>query len=226
MKNIALFLIFASVLICMGCNEPNPPRILIAGDSTAQGYDTAKTTMRGWGQILPELLDERIEVLNHAKAGRSTKSFQDEARWDTLIAHTQKGDYVLIQFSHNDTSTKPERHASPEDFRRNLIRFINDVRAKEAHPVLLTSLVMRTFQDGNLVDNRLKTYPGIVRSLAREYNVPLIDVNLHTRDLILLLGDENSKALYVENDDTHTNEAGARAVAEIIAEGLKDLGLK
>lgn len=217
-------LLLASMLALTGCESTSSAkRIFIAGDSTAQGYDTTKTTMRGWGQILPSLLPEDVEVVNCAKAGRSTKSFREEGRWDSIMNRAQAGDWVLIQFSHNDTSTKPERHASPEDFRNNLIRFIEETRAKEANPLLLTPLVMRTFHERNLIDNRLKTYPGIIREVARTYSVPMIDVNLRTRDLVLLLGDENSKGLYVENDDTHTCEAGAEAVAKFVAEGLKEL---
>lgn len=221
-------LLLSLIILCIGAscgNETHKPSIFIAGDSTAQGYDTAKTVMRGWGQMLPYYICDEILVKNHAKAGRSTKSFLAEGRWDSIMNCVQEGDWVLIQFSHNDTSTRPERHASPEDFRKNLIRFIEETRAKKANPMLLTPLVMRTFHEGNLIDNRLKTYPGIIRKVAKEYDVPMIDVNLKTRDLILHLGDEKSKALYVPNDDTHTCEEGARAVAEIVAEGLEAYGI-
>ena len=221
MKTHTLLFIFSLLLVIIGCNDAHKPRIFIAGDSTAQGYDTTKTVMRGWGQMLPYYICDGVEVINHAKAGRSTKSFRAEGRWDSLMSQVQKGDWVIIQFSHNDTSTKPERHASPEDFRNNLIRFAEEVRAKGANPMLLTPLVMRTFHEGDLIDGRLKTYPGIIRKIAQEYSIPMIDVNLKTRDCILLLGDEDSKKLYVPNDDTHTSEAGARVVAEIVAEGLR-----
>lgn len=215
----------ALFIIMLSCTQPHSPTLFIAGDSTAQGYDTTKTVMRGWGQILPEYLCGGLKVENHAKAGRSTKSFRAEGRWDSIMSRVRKDDWVLIQFSHNDTSVKPERHASPTDFKKNLILFINETRTKGAHPLLLTPLVMRTFHEGNLIDSRLKTYPGIIRQVAKEYNVPLIDINLKTRDLILRLGDEESKELYVPNDDTHTSEAGARAVAEFVAEGLKEHGI-
>ena len=225
MKTLYSVLFSLIILLAMTSSDTHRPRIFIAGDSTAQGYDTTKTVMRGWGQMLPYYICDGTEVVNHAKAGRSTKSFRDEGRWDSLMNQVRKGDWVLIQFSHNDTSTKPERHASPEDFRKNLIRFIEETRSKGANPMLLTPLVMRTFHEGNLIDNRLKTYPGIIRKVAKEYNIPMIDVNLKTRDMILLLGDERSKDLYVPNDDTHTCEAGARAVARIVAEGLKEYGI-
>ena len=95
--------------------------------------------------MLPEFLDDNVEVVNHAMGGRSTKTFLNEGRWDKLMAQVRKGDYVFIQFGHNDASTRPERHASRADYRDNLLKMIQDVRDKKAHPVLLTSVVMRTF---------------------------------------------------------------------------------
>ena len=237
MKRI-LLLILIPVLLSFQ-SVPNKVRIYIAGDSTAQSYDTTKTLQRGWGQFLSLYFNDKVEVVNKAKAGRSTKSFQDEGRWAEIVSNIRKGDWVIIQFGHNDTSDKPERHASPEDFKNNLIKFITDVRKKKANPILLTPVVMRTFKDGVLVDDRLKQYPGITREVAKEYNVPLIDVNQKTRDLVLKLGDEKSKPLYMwiepgidpskpdgSKDDTHSLEAGAMQIAKFVAEGFKDLRLK
>ncbi|WP_321437641.1 rhamnogalacturonan acetylesterase [uncultured Bacteroides sp.] len=235
MKKILLLILIPFLLSFQSSDKI---RVYIAGDSTAQTYDTTKTLQRGWGQMLPSFFDDKVEVINKAKAGRSTKSFQDEGRWTEIVSDIRKGDWVIIQFGHNDTSDKPERHASPEDYRKNLIKFITDVRRKKANPILLTSVVMRTFKDGALVDDRLKVYPGITREVAKEYNVPMIDINLKTRDLILKLGDEKSKSLYMwlepgvdpskpdgSKDDTHSLEAGAKQIAKYVAEGIKELKL-
>lgn len=209
----------------ISCTGPTAT-LYIAGDSTAQSYDLSKTTLCGWGQVLPLFADGNLTIVNRAKAGRSTKSFRAEGLWDSIMVAVKPGDWVAIQFAHNDTSPKPERYSSPEDFRNNLVAFVEDVRSKKAYPVLLTPLVMRTFHEGNLIDDRLKTYPGVVREVASSYDVPMIDVNLETRDLILRKGDEASKSLYAENDDTHLSEEGAREVAGIIADGIKALRLK
>lgn len=225
MRDIKTILILLSVF-CLLSSCGKKASLHIAGDSTAQSYDLSKTSMCGWGQMLPLYTDGEIEIINNAKAGRSTKSFREEGRWDSLMVNVKPNDWVIIQFAHNDTSTKPERHASPEEFRANLIRFAEEVRAKKAYPLLLTPLVMCTFIDGNLVDNRLKTYPGIIREVAHTYQIPMIDVNLKMRDYVLLLGPEDSQSLFVENDDTHTNVEGARLVAGYIAEGIKELRLK
>lgn len=215
-------------------------RIFIAGDSTAQTYrEDRDGLIKGWGQMLPDFLNENVEVVNHAIGGRSTKTFLNEGRWDKLISEVRKGDFVFIQFGHNDASTRPERHASLADYKANLTKMIQDVRSKKATPVLLTSMVMRTFVNGNLVDDRLKGYPVMMRHLAKEMNVCLIDVNQKTNDFVTVLGDKASIPYYrwVEpgvdkakpdglKDDTHMMEKGAKQVAYSVAEGIKELKLK
>ncbi|VBB48021.1 conserved hypothetical protein [uncultured Paludibacter sp.] len=215
-------------------------KIFIAGDSTAQTYQERKDGLiKGWGQMLSLFLDDKVEIVNHAIGGRSTKTFLNEGRWNKLLSEVSKGDYVFIQFGHNDASKRPERHASYADYYDNLVKMIQDVRAKKAHPILLTSMVMRTFVNGNLTDDRLKGYPVITRFVAKKYNVPLIDVNQKTKDFITVLGDEASIPYYrhVEprvdpqkinglKDDTHTMEKGATQVAYFIAEDIKELNLK
>lgn len=228
-------------LLAMGFTLPqeNKTRIFIAGDSTAQTYREERDGLiKGWGQMLPLFLHEEVEVINHAIGGRSTNSFIAEGRWDRLVSEVREGDYVFIQFGHNDASTRPERHTSYEEYEQNLVKMIGDVRAKQATPVLLTSIVMRTFVNGHLTDNRLKGYPVITRKVAKELDVFMIDTNLKTRDFITMLGDEASKPYYrwVEpgvdhvkpeglQDDTHTMEKGAMQVAFFVAEGMMELNL-
>lgn len=239
MKKI-IYLILGVFIVVSSFKATNKPvKILIAGDSTAQTYTEERDGLiRGWGQMLPLFLDSSITVVNHAIGGRSTKSFIAERRWERLLDETHAGDIVMIQFGHNDSSTRPERHASYQQYEENLIKMIQDVRQKSATPILITSVVMRTFVDGNLVDDRLKGYPAIMRKLAREHQVLLIDINLRSRDFITMLGDEASKPYYrwVEpgvdpvrpeglQDDTHTMEKGAQKIACFVAEGLSALDL-
>lgn len=239
MKRGIFFILVASLVFCSFVKNDKKIRIFIAGDSTAQTYrENRDGLIKGWGQMLPLFLDGQVEVVNHAIGGRSTKSFIDEGRWDKLVSEIGKGDYVFIQFGHNDASTRPERHASYDEYEKNLTKMIEDVRQKKANPVLLTSIVMRTFINGNLVDDRLKGYPAIARKVAKKYNVPLLDINLVTRDFVTLLGDEASKPYYrwVEpgvdaqkpeglKDDTHMMEKGAKQVAYFIAEAIKNTNL-
>jgi lysophospholipase L1-like esterase len=234
------FLVLLSLLL-MGfiTVQDSKTKIFIAGDSTAQTYNEERDGLiKGWGQMLDCYLNENIEVVNHAIGGRSTNSFIAEGRWDKLLSEVKPGDYVFIQFGHNDASTRPERHTSYEEYEVNLKRMIEDVRKKDAHPVLLTSLVMRTFVNGHLIDDRLKGYPVITRKVAKEEDVPLIDINLKSHDFITMLGDEESKPYYrwVEpgvdpkkpdglQDDTHMMEKGAKQVAQFVAEGIAELNL-
>ena len=234
------FLILLSLFL-MGFDsvQERDTKIFIAGDSTAQTYREERDGLiKGWGQMLDYYFKENIEVVNHAIGGRSTNIFIAEGRWEKLLSEVKPGDYVLIQFGHNDASTRPDRHTSYEEYEVNLKRMISDVRKKNACPVLLTSVVMRTFVNGNLIDDRLKGYPVITRKVAEEEKVPLIDINQKTRDFITMLGDEASKPYYrwVEpgvdpkkpdglQDDTHMMEKGAKQVALFVAEGIAGLDL-
>ncbi|WP_288180115.1 rhamnogalacturonan acetylesterase, partial [Bacteroides sp. CAG:633] len=140
---LALFLVFTAF-------KADKPAITIfmIGDSTMADKDlTGGNPERGWGQMLPGFLSEEIRVDNHAVNGRSTKSFIDEGRWDKVLSLLKKGDYVFIQFGHNDEKTDPKRHtdAGGGSFDANLKRFVTEARAKGAIPVLFNSIVRRNF---------------------------------------------------------------------------------
>ncbi|MCQ2203475.1 MAG: rhamnogalacturonan acetylesterase [Bacteroidales bacterium] len=208
-------------------------KLFIAGDSTAKTYNPDSTILRGWGQMIGHYLGDDFVVDNHAEGGRSTKLFLSEQRWKRIYDSIQAGDVVIIQFGHNDASTRPERHTPLATYEQNLIQMVNDTRIKGGVPVLATSIVMRTFNRSVLVDDRLKAYPAATRRVARDYNVKLIDAYTMTRDTILLLGNEESKKLYNwtapgtdphypegSHDDTHTNALGADTYAKLIAQCL------
>lgn len=233
--------VFSTVIIFLLLAFQAPDRqvrVFIAGDSTAQTYKERDGLIRGWGQMLHKFLTDDVMVVNHAIGGRSSKTFIEEGRWDRLLSEVQSGDYVIIQFGHNDASTRPDRHASHSDYYQNLVKFVNDVRNKDANPILATSVVMRTFKDRVMVDDRLKAYPAITRMVSRDLSVPLIDVNVRTRDMVLLLGDAPSKPYYrwldagIDpvrpdgiQDDTHMLELGATQVASFIAEEISGQNL-
>src|SRR5512139_1505791 len=124
-----------------------PVTIFLAGDSTMAAKRSEKRPETGWGECLQQFFDSTsVIVENHAKNGRSTRTFIAESLWQAIVDSLKSGDYVFIQFGHNDKSQqKPERYSSPEDFRENLKRFVRDVRDKKAIPVLLTPVVRRRF---------------------------------------------------------------------------------
>ena len=109
-----------------------PPRVLIAGDSTASSYPAERAPQTGWGQAFPYFVNDGVVVVNRAVSGRSTKSFIEEGKWASLLAAVRRGDIVLISFGHNDSrDDAPERYAEPAGaFRENLVRFANDVAEK------------------------------------------------------------------------------------------------
>jgi pectinesterase len=216
------------------------PILFLAGDSTLADKPDALHPERGWGQLLRELVLPPLRLDNRAANGRSTKSFRDEGRWDDLLQALSPGDWVVIQFGHNDEkSADPSRFTEPEgDFRANLVRFVRETRARSAHPVLATPIVRRRFDDAGVFADSHGDYPRAVRAVAAEENVPLLEMENVTRALVTDLGAASSRSLYLHfepgedprwpggfHDDTHLSELGARAFAALAAGEMKRAGL-
>ena len=211
--------------------------IFICGDSTAASYDPNETPMTGWGQVLNEFLPD-IPVFNHAKAGRSTKSFLEEGLLQALDGSLRPGDLMLVQFAHNDENEKPERHTEPwTDFSLNLGTFASFAKARGARPVFLTPICMRIWENGVLQETHGE-YPEAMRVQARELSVPLIDVYRESFRIVSEAGEEGSKAFFMHflpgqdprwpdglSDNAHTRREGALRFAACAGKGLKALGL-
>lgn len=198
-----------------------PIRIVLVGDSTV-------TDEAGWGPGFKAMLGSRVECINTAVGGRSSKSFRDEGRWEKALA--LKGDYVLIQFGHNDEKGKgPERETEPETtYRANMIRYVDDVRAAGGQPILVTSMVRRQFdKTGQMPETNLTRYAVAVRQIAQEKHVPLIDLNKLSHDFFEPLGVKASDTYGPLDrktngpDRTHLNAKGSSAMGRIVAEELK-----
>ena len=213
----------------------------MAGDSTMAIKSTKNYPETGWGMPFVYMFDSTVKVDNRAKNGRSTKSFIAEGLWEALIRDVEQDDYVFIQFGHNDeVPSKGEKVYSPPDkYRENLTRFVNETRAKKAFPVLLTSVSRRKFDSaGNAIPTHGE-YPDIVRNLAKDLNVPLIDHDKISLELLQKFGVEKSKLLFLQlqpgehpnypggkDDNTHFNELGARLMAQIVVNEIKNLKLE
>lgn len=211
-----------------------PLRVFLIGDSTCATKDLAKQNPeRGWGQMFQPLFDGSVTVENHAVNGRSSKSFRDEGRWDPILSRLQAGDWVFIQFGHNDQKVQDSsRYSAPAQYAENLRRYVRETRAKGAVPVLLTPIVRRHFS-GESLDDTHGAYLDAVRRVAAGEQTPLIDAERLTRAWVAELGDEASKAFYMwveegtcplwpdgRQDNTHLNVRGARTVARMIAAEL------
>jgi lysophospholipase L1-like esterase len=224
-------LLLAAAVASAGFAPPSRLTVHLVGDSTmADKPDPARNPERGWGQALPRYLGEGATVANHARNGRSSRSFIAEGRWDSVRVRLRKGDYVLIQFGHNDQKSEDStRYTNPYTaYRRNLERFVAESRAAGATPVLLSSIVRRQFNAAGVLQDTHGVYPWVARTVARETGTPFVDLQLLTEELVLRAGPERSKALYVwageRRDDTHLSPAGADSVARLAAVALRGLG--
>jgi lysophospholipase L1-like esterase len=215
-----------------------PVTVWLAGDSTMAQKQPDKRPETGWGEALQPCFDSsRVRIANRAMNGRSTRSFVAEGRWKAIVDSLKAGDYVFIQFGHNDEKVGTANYSSPDDYRRNLLRFVDDVRSRGGHPVLFTPVVRRRFEGTRLVDTH-GAYPDAARAAAAEGHVPLVDMTRTSAALVEPLGPDSSRALWLHlepgananypagvHDDTHFNPRGAERMAGLAVEALRALHL-
>jgi lysophospholipase L1-like esterase len=183
--------------------------------------------------------DSTVSVDNRAVNGRSTRTFIEEKRWDPVVNDLQEGDYVFIQFGHNDEVPAKKSYVPEKDFKDNLIKYVTDTRNKKANPVLITPVARRKFDSSGHIQETHAVYAQIVRDVAKENKVPLIDLSEKSKALYQQLGPEVSKQLFNyllpgehpnypdgKEDDTHFSESGARKIAEIVLAEIKNLKLE
>lgn len=208
--------------------------IFIAGDSTASIKETKAYPETGWGMPFVHFWDSSVTIVNKAKNGRSTKTFLSEGLWQSIIDKAGEGDYVIIQFGHNDESKeKKERYATPDTFMMNLTRFVQETRAKKAIPVLFTPVSRRKFDSTGTALETHKEYSALVKAVAEKEQVLFFDLDAQSRALYQQMGKENSKLLFLQlkkgehpnypdgkEDNTHFNELGARLIAQMILQAL------
>ena len=220
------------------------PVLFTIGDSTVKNEDSDDDSMWGWGSVISELFDtDRISVENHAMAGRSARTFLDEGRWDKIYNALQPGDFVLIQFGHNDGGdintgkARGELHGSDDESKvfkmeatgKNKViytygwylrKFIMDAREKGATPIIL-SHAPRNKWHGDSIESNAKSFGLWAKEAAEQGNACFIDLNKISGGKLQSLGKEKSAA-YFKRDHTHSSRAGAMLNAESIAEGLRD----
>lgn len=216
--------------------DPATCTLHLAGDSTLADKPLRPAhPERGWGQMLPLYVSPQLRIANHAMNGRSTRSFLAEGRWKTLLERVQPGDFVLIQFGHNDEKTVQGRRVTEPfgSFQENLERFVRDVRARRATPILATPIVRRRFDaEGRLTDTH-GDYPEGVRRAAARQQAPLLELHDRSRDLLARLGPERSLALFCHaapgeyerapdglKDDTHLSPTGASRICDLAVEEI------
>ncbi len=210
-------------------------RIFMAGDSTMSIKAQTAYPETGWGMPFVHFWDNEVQVINRAKNGRSTKTFRAEGIWATMIDEMQEGDYVFIQFGHNDeVKEKIGSYTTPAEFTANLKQYIADTRIKKAIPVLLTPVSRRKFDaNGNPVGTH-EIYSALVREVAKAEKTILIDHDSLSMAAYGRLGMETSKLLFLQlqpdehpnypagkEDNTHFNELGARLMAQLVLQEIR-----
>jgi len=229
-------LIFLILLISTTCFAQKTTLYTIGDSTMANKKDPDRNPEHGWAQVLQSFFNDDIIVVNKAVNGRSTKSFINEKRWDSIYKKLKKGDYVFIEFGHNDEKIEDStRYTNPHTtYRYNLIRFVKESREKGAIPVLLTSIARRNFNEKGVLVPTHGDYPLETRLTAQEYKVPFIDLEYYTELLEQSYGPEKSKKLHLhfkagknpyydkdKADDTHLSLEGAKAIAQIVINRIK-----
>ncbi|SDD45273.1 RICIN domain-containing protein [Glycomyces harbinensis] len=215
------------------------PTIYVASDSTAQTYNSSAYPMTGWGQKLGGWMDANTRIANHAIGGRSSRSFIEQGRLAAILDAIQPGDYLYVQFGHNDAdSSKPERYTSPADYKRYLRDdYMAGAAAKGAIPVLLTPVNRLDYNSSTgQFNTSFATYAAKVHELVSETGVNLIDLGARSRAYLNAIGPDRAKDVFMHlaageypnypaglADSTHFQDYGGNQMARLVAEGTRAL---
>lgn len=224
-----IFATIATAVIATACSNKPEMRIHTVGDSTMADYEEVTTEKRGWGEMLCHFVNDDAKVINYARGGRSTRSFYEEGLWKNVLDSIESGDYVLIQFAHNDEKDggkDGDRGTQPwGSYQEYLRKYIDEAKGKGGKPVLVAPVVRCYFEGGKISakgrhnlgaegDTKLD-YVAAMKSVAEEKGVPFIDMTTRTREIVEALGQNDAKKyIYVKGDNTHTQANGAIIFAQ------------
>lgn len=234
----------ASLIAVVSCATPTSYAsaaegftIFMIGDSTmADKPVISENPERGWGQLLQLYFAPHVSVDNHALNGRSSKSFRDEGRWQVVLERMRPGDWVIIQFGHNDEKSDEARHTDPfGTYTENLRRYAAETRERGAHPVLATPVERRNFDAQGVLQPTHRDYPQAVRKLSQDIDTPLLDMTQRSRELLMRLGMARSEQLFLwavpgeylrfpngNSDNTHFNALGATRMCDIAVAEIQE----
>ena len=195
------------------------PTIYLLGDSTV--CDQPREPYNSWGQMLTRFFKPGIAIANHAESGESLRSSLGARRLDKVLSVMKPGDYLFIQYGHNDEKEKGEGVGAFTTYKADLKKLVEGARQRGGVPVLITPVQRRTFDKDGRITNSHGDYPEAVRQVAREESVPLIDLNAMSKPLYEAWGVEPSKLAFAPNDNTHHNNYGSYELAKCIVEGIR-----
>jgi lysophospholipase L1-like esterase len=197
----------------------NLPTIFLLGDSTVA--DQPREPYNSWGQMLPRFFKPVVAIANHAESGESLRSSLGAKRLDKVLSAMRPGDYLFIQYGHNDEKEKGEGVGAFTTYAADLKNFVTAARQRGGIPVLITPVQRRTFDKDGKITNSHGDYPEAVRRVAKEEKVTLIDLNQMSKLLYEALGQEKSALAFKEGDGTHHNNYGSYELAKCIVEGIR-----
>nr|WP_294899231.1 rhamnogalacturonan acetylesterase [uncultured Pedobacter sp.] len=237
MKKLIILLSVVTITLLSFINKQKITVYLI-GDSTLSIKAINTYPETGWGMPFSWFFNSDVKVDDRAMNGRSTSSFLKENRWQPIVDSLKPGDYVLIQFGHNDEVPTKKTYTTPEQYVMYLTKYVKETQQKGAFPVLITPVARRSFDENGKVVDTHKQYAQLVRDLAKKLDVPLIDLSAKSMDLLQQLGEEKSAMIYNhvvpgenpnypngKEDNTHFNELGARKMAQLVLSGIRELNL-
>jgi lysophospholipase L1-like esterase len=200
-------------------NADDAVTVYLLGDSTV--CDQPREPFNSWGQMLTRFFKPGIAIANHAESGESLKSSLGARRLDKVLSVIKPGDYLFIQYGHNDEKERGEGVGAFTTYEADLKRIVAEARKRGVIPVLITPVQRRTFDDHRKITNSHGDYPEAVRQAAREDHVPLIDLNAMSKLFYEALGPDISKRAFAPGDGTHHNNYGSYELAKCIVEGIK-----
>jgi lysophospholipase L1-like esterase len=207
------------------------PTIFLAGNSTVT--DQENDPWASWGQMFPCFLKPNVVVANYAESGLTLASFKSQLRLEKVLSKIKPGDYVFIEFGHNDQKMNGQNDGAWKSYTDNFRFFIQEVKKKQANAVVVTSTCRRRFDESGKIVNTLGDFPEAARTIAKHENVMLIDLNAMSKDVFDALGVEPSKKAFVHYpantypgqdkelaDNTHFSPYGAYVLAKCVVQGI------
>jgi lysophospholipase L1-like esterase len=229
-----LFIPLGLFLMAFTMPEKKKITIWLCGDSTMSIKEKRSYPETGWGMPFLYFWDSTVNIENLAKNGRSTSSFRNEGLWKIVLDKAGEGDYIFIQFGHNDEVPTKKTYTTETEFKNNLRQYVSEARSKKATPILLTPMARRKFDAAGKIEGTHDVYSQIVGDVAKEQKVILFDMDKITQRLYQQFGVENSKLLFMQlksgehpnypdgrDDNTHFNELGARLIAQLVLEEIR-----
>jgi len=195
------------------------PTIYLLGDSTV--CDQPLEPYNSWGQMLTRFFQPGIAIANHAESGESLRSSLAAHRLDKVLSVMKPGDYLIIQYGHNDEKEKGEGIGAFTSYKSDLKKFVTGARRRGGNPILVTPVQRRSFDAASKITNSHGDYPEAVRQLAKEESVPPIDLNAMSKLLYEAWGPDLSKQAFAPNDNTHHNNYGSYELAKCIVDGIR-----